>query len=109
MNEITMTRRAGVLATAVAAALVGLGIGAAPIANAADDCGLGYHLAGDTCIAQPWLAQECGTCRPRAIRNRWDAGSIRSASSTATPDAVSRVGRPPPRRPPAARSAPPHP
>lgn len=57
-------RRAGVLATAVAAALVGLGIGAAPIANAADDCGLGYHLAGDTCIAQPWLAQDMRNVPP---------------------------------------------
>ena len=52
------------LATAVAAALVGLGIGAAPIANAADDCGLGYHLAGDTCIAQPWLAQDMPNVPP---------------------------------------------
>ena len=82
-NTTADGRRAGVLATAVAAALVGLGIGAAPIANAADDCGLGYHLAGDTCIAQPWLAQDMPErCRPRAIRYRWDAGSIRSASST---------------------------
>lgn len=51
-------RRAGVLTTAVAAALLGVWVGAAPMANAADDCGLGYHLVGDTCIAQPWLAQD---------------------------------------------------
>ena len=46
---------------------------------------LGYHLAGDTCVAQPWLAQDM---LERAARGRsaarWDAGSIRSASSTAT-------------------------
>lgn len=46
----TVTKRAGIIATAFAAAALGLGIGS-PVANAADDCGYGLHWDGNACIA----------------------------------------------------------
>jgi hypothetical protein len=44
-------RAAGILASAVAAGGLALGLGFAPTASAADNCGYGYHLAGGSCIA----------------------------------------------------------
>lgn len=58
MTNRPTARCAGGLTTAFATVILGLGMGAAPMANAADDCGLGYHLVNGTCIVQPWLAQD---------------------------------------------------
>ena len=43
-------RRAGVLTTVVTAVIMGLGIGTAPAALAADDCGYGFHFGGGACV-----------------------------------------------------------
>ena len=43
-------RTAGLLTTGVAALGLALGIGFSPTANAAQDCGQGYHLDGATCV-----------------------------------------------------------
>ena len=45
----TMTKRAGVLSLVSAAAMLTLGIGAAPAASAADGCGFGMHEAYGRC------------------------------------------------------------
>jgi len=44
-------RAAGLLATgALALGALGVGVGVAPMASAADGCGQGYHLDGNSCV-----------------------------------------------------------
>jgi hypothetical protein len=43
-------RAAGLLATVATAGALALGLGFAPTASAAQDCGYGYHLDGGSCV-----------------------------------------------------------
>ena len=63
-------RTAGLLTTGIAAMGLALGIGFSPTANAAQDCGQGYHLDGATVLL------DCGESVCRSLKASglpWDA------------------------------------